>query len=171
MFCTIYRVFHKMLQLLSRLAELAISLLFAGMVLLAGLQIVLRIFFHSGLIWAEPLLRHLVLWVGMLGAVVATERNKHITIDLASNLFHAELKPWLGAVIHVFSFLVCAALAYASTVFVINESDFGGAVVLGMSSWVMNLIFPVAFTMISLRFLCAAVDDIMALARKSCPYF
>lgn len=171
MFCTVYRAFHKMLHLLSRFVELAICLLFAGMILLAGLQIVLRIFFHSGIVWAEPLLRYLVLWVGMLGAVAATERNKHITIDLASNLFQAELKPWLGVVMHVFSFLVCLVLACAAVVFVINESNFGGAVVPGISSWVMNLIFPVAFTMISFRFLSAAVDDIMAIARKSCPYF
>lgn len=171
MFCRIYGIFHRMLDHLSRLEATALCLLFSAMVVLAGLQIFLRIFFNSGLFWADSLLRYLVLWVGMLGAVVATERNKHIAIDLASNLFQAELKPWLGAVIHAFSFSVCSVLTYVSVIFVVNESRFPSLIILGMSSWILNLIFPIAFAMISLRFFSAAVDDILVLSGKSCPYF
>lgn len=171
MFCTIYLGFHKMLDLLSKFERALLCLCFAAMVVLACLQIFLRIFLNSGMVWADSFLRYLVLWGGMMGAVVATERNKHIAIDLASYLFHAESKPWLGVITHTFSLLVCCALTFASYIFVLNESDFGGAMILGIPSWALNMIFPLSFALISLRFFSAALDDVMTIAGKTCPYF
>ena len=54
------------------------------MILLSSAQILLRNFFDSGIDWADPLLRLLVLWVGMQGAMLATHYDKHIRIDLVS---------------------------------------------------------------------------------------
>ena len=47
----------------------------ALLLLLVGvgfLQIVLRNFFQTGLLWGDPLMRHAVLWLGCLGASLAT---------------------------------------------------------------------------------------------------
>jgi len=45
-----------------KMEECALSLLLCAMILLSCLQIFLRQFFDSGLLWADPLLRHLVVW-------------------------------------------------------------------------------------------------------------
>src|SRR5512143_3313876 len=55
--------------------------LLALMILLAFTQVVLRNVFSTGLLWADPLLRHLVLWVGFIGASLATASEKHINLD------------------------------------------------------------------------------------------
>ena len=69
-----------------RLEVGVITVLLIALVLLGCMQIVLRNFFHSGIIWADPLMRHLVLWLGCLGAALATTRVRHINIDVFSRL-------------------------------------------------------------------------------------
>lgn len=152
---------RKILSGLYRVEEKVLSLLLLVMIVLACLQIVLRTAFSSGISWADPLLRYLVLWTGLLGAAVATRRGKHIAIDLISHLVPDLLAHWLQIVIEFFSLAICLLLTYASVIFVMNEASFDeGQIILGMSSWQLNLIFPIAFGLISLHFLIDALSGI-----------
>jgi TRAP-type C4-dicarboxylate transport system permease small subunit len=54
-----------------------VCFLLVAMVLLACVQIFLRIFYSSGIFWADPLLRYMVIWAGLFGAAVATKQSKH----------------------------------------------------------------------------------------------
>ncbi|MDP6265026.1 MAG: TRAP transporter small permease subunit, partial [Pseudomonadales bacterium] len=63
-------------------SALVISLL--TMMTVAVVQIALRNFFDSGMFWADSFVRILVLWVALLGAMVATRENNHIKIDVLS---------------------------------------------------------------------------------------
>jgi TRAP-type C4-dicarboxylate transport system permease small subunit len=143
-----------------RLEEFALSLLLLVMILLGCLQIALRLFFSSGLVWADPLLRYLVIWSGFLGAVVATRMGKHIAINLISHLVPPHIVHWLRAAIQFFSLAVCLVLTHAATTFVINEASFDSSrKLLGLASWQLNLIFPVSFGLISLHFLIGAISE------------
>ena len=123
------------------------------MIFLASLQIFMRILFDSGLVWADPLLRHLVLWVGMLGAALATRYGKHITIDVFSHLLPIRGVFWLNLFLNLFAAVVCAFLTWAAFLFIKNELAFGsGRELIGIPIWVWNLIFPFAFALMSVRF-------------------
>jgi TRAP-type C4-dicarboxylate transport system permease small subunit len=149
------------------LEEVLLCCLLTAMILLACLQIVLRDVFGGGIVWADPLLRYMVIWSGLLGAVVATRQEKHVVIDLASHLFPENIKPWLLVLTNFFSVLVCAGLTYAGTIFVYNEAAYGGdRQVLGIESWVLNLIFPAAFGIISLRFLSVTIGHVIKIAQS-----
>lgn len=137
-----------------------LCLLLLAMILLACVQIGLRLVGNGGYVWAEPLLRQLVLWSGMFGAVVATMRGKHIHIDLVSHFLPERFRPWLGLLLDLFSSLVTLALAWAGVIFIRNEFEFGGASLLGVPSWVWNLVFPVAFACMSMAFAASAVGRI-----------
>ncbi|MEW6518407.1 MAG: TRAP transporter small permease [Thermodesulfobacteriota bacterium] len=150
-----------------QLEEVFLCLLLVSMILLACLQIVLRGLFSGGLLWADPLLRYLVLWSGMFGAAVATRAGRHIALDLVSYLVPAGMKSWLNLLIHLFSSLVVAALTWAAVIFVRNEAEFGGTSLLSIPSWAWNLVFPLAFALMTFRFLAAGVADILAIAGKS----
>ncbi|MCB2182858.1 MAG: TRAP transporter small permease [Desulfobulbaceae bacterium] len=152
---------------LKKLEEFFLCALLVGMIVLACLQIVLRDFFSGGLLWADPLLRYMVLWSGMFGAAVATREGKHIALDVVSFLIPPRLKPWLKIVIHLFSSLVAMALTYAAFLFVRNEMEFGGIMLLSIPSWGWNLVFPMAFALISFRFLAAAWAEILFVAGLS----
>src|SRR4030067_3823713 len=56
--------------------------LLAAMIGFAATQILLRNVFDSGITWAEPLVRLLVLWVGLARAIEATRQNDLIAINL-----------------------------------------------------------------------------------------
>ena len=53
------------------LEDALLVLILTGMILLAAAQIVLRNFFDVGFIWGDELLRMLVLWLAVAGAVAS----------------------------------------------------------------------------------------------------
>ncbi len=158
------QVAHQVLTFEKRLIDGLLCLLFVAMIVLACLQIGLRTFFSGGLQWADPLLRYLVLWCGMLGAVVATREKKHIAIDVLGYLAPEQVKPWIELVVDIFSCLVAAVLTWAAVIFVRNEVLYGFSPLLSVPSWVWNLIFPTAFALITIHFLLAVAADIRTLA-------
>jgi TRAP-type C4-dicarboxylate transport system permease small subunit len=140
-----------------------LCLLLLAMIILACVQITLRTFFAGGFLWADPLLRYLVLWSGMLGAVVATREGKHISIDVIAYLAPEKIREWIHLAINLFSCVVAGILTWAAVIFVRNESLFGTGELLNIQSWKWNLIFPAAFGLIAFHFLIALLADILAL--------
>jgi len=66
---------------MTRIEVGVLALMLAALVVFGCAQIVLRNAFHSGLLWADPLMRHLVLWLGDLGACLESARMRHISVD------------------------------------------------------------------------------------------
>jgi TRAP-type C4-dicarboxylate transport system permease small subunit len=65
---------------------------------------------------------------------------------------------------------VCLVLTYAATTFVINEASFdSGRMLLGLTSWQLNLIFPISFGLISLHFLIEMLSGIWQSLRPTSP--
>ena len=150
-------------RLLERLEEAVLLLLIAAMIILACVQIVLRDVWGGGLSWADPLLRVMVLWAGLLGAVVATKMDKHISIDLASHLLPKGILRWLRVLRYLFATGVCLVLTWVAADFVRQEALQGnGQEMAGFASWQLNLIFPIAFAGIALRFLISSVRRFLA---------
>lgn len=165
---TLWKVYKTVTVALARVEEIFLCLLLSTMILLSCVHIFLRGVFSGGFIWADPLLRYMVLWSGMFGAAVATKRGKHIAIDVASHLIPERAAPWLHVVTNIFAAAVSCVLTYAAVIFVRNEAAYGGnSTVLALPSWTMNLIFPVAFGIITLRFLATAVSDLVMVLRPS----
>jgi C4-dicarboxylate transporter DctQ subunit len=130
------------------------------MLLLAGLQIILR-FFGGGLFWIDPMLRLLVIWAGLLGAVVATREKQHIAIDLISYLLPQKFNHALQIILALTAALICAALCWQGIRFIHDEAQYGGRALLGIPSWQQNSIFALSFALMSLHFLLNAVSASM----------
>ncbi len=160
------QLIHQILTFEKWLLDTILCLILVALILLACTQIGLRTFFSGGLLWADPLLRYLVLWCGMLGAVVATREKKHIAIDVVGYLAPEQLKPWLSLILNLFSTLVAAILTWAAVIFVSNERLFGGSPLLTIPTWIWYLIFPIAFTLITVHFLLALTEDIRSLRTR-----
>lgn len=151
-------VYLRALGRAGRLTEDALLVTaFASLVLLAGLQIVLRNLFDTGLSWIDPLLRILVLWVGMLGAVAATRDDRHINIDVLSRLVPVTVLPWMKRVVALASSLVCALLAWHTFRFVRDEYTFSDVEIAGVPVWFWQGILPLGFALMTWRFLVAVV--------------
>jgi TRAP-type C4-dicarboxylate transport system permease small subunit len=152
--------------LVHTLEDAFLALLLGAMVLLAPLQIFLRNFFDEGVTWGDPLLRVLVLWVGLLGAVSASRGDRHITIDVLSRFVSDPIRLSMRIVTSLFTVGVCAVVAYYSWQFVALEREFEAEAFAGLPAWIMQVVIPFAFAVMGLRYLAYAVGDGLRLAKR-----
>ena len=139
-------------ETLGRVEKIFVALMLSVMILLAFLQIVLRNAFSSGISWGDPLVRYLVLWVGFIGASLATKDGKHITIEVFSGWFSGAGRRYLKAISHLVSAFICGLLTFAGWTFVQNEAQMGGTTFLDLPAWIPQIIIPVTFALMALRF-------------------
>jgi TRAP-type C4-dicarboxylate transport system permease small subunit len=137
---------------IDRVEQTLIVTFLGFMILLAFLQIVLRNFFATGLDWGDSLLRNLVLWIGFIGATLATREGKHINIDVVSRWLPSLGKNVVTLLIHLFSFSICFLLTYATLKFIKNEAQMGNKTFLNLPIWIPELILPLTFGLMTFRF-------------------
>ena len=65
------------LDFLDKIEDWFLVVMLGVMVLLAVVQIFYRNVFGIGLLWADPMLRIMVLWVALAGAVIATRTDPY----------------------------------------------------------------------------------------------
>ena len=145
--------FLKRLQTIINLVEDSILVgLLLLMIFLAVLQIFLRNFFGGGIVWGEVLVRVLVLWVGLIGAMVASRQGNHINIDIMNRYLSGRAKFIVQFVIELFTALICIVVAYYSLEFVQIEFAYGSESFSKVPTWLCESIIPFAFMVISLRY-------------------
>jgi TRAP-type C4-dicarboxylate transport system permease small subunit len=146
---------HRLARLsaaLHRLEDMLIAGLLCATLGLALYQIVLRNFLGAGIVWADTLLRILVLWLGMAGAMAATRQSGHINIDLLTRFLPGRLRRGAARLTTSFAAGVCFVAGYYSLQFVRSEFEMGGAAFAHVPIWVCEAILPVAFWVIALRY-------------------
>jgi len=136
------------------------------MICLAITQIFLRNFFSTGIRGGDILIRHLVLWVGLVGASLAAKEERHLSIDIASRLIP---KKWYGlveALLCLVTATVSLMLLWASVKFVQSGYEWGlGGISEGLPALAAGLILPLAFFGIALRFLLRSMRGFISFAK------
>ena len=149
----------RLLRGLHRAEDLLLASLLGGLLLLALVQIGLRMFFHSGLEWAEPVGRMGVLWLALLGALGATRARRHIAIDALARVLPPRWHRAAWAVSQLATAVICALLAWYGWGMVLLEQEVPGMFVPGIPSWWPMLAFPAGFALMSLRFAVSALGE------------
>ncbi len=144
---------QRVLRIIHRFEDALLALVVAVMIFLAGSQILLRNLFDTGFAWADPMLRLLVLWVGLLGALAASRTDKHIAIDVFSRMLGPRALAGARSITTLFTAAVSGLIAYHAGRFVAMEREAGIVGVAGLSAWVLELIIPVGFGLIAVRYL------------------
>lgn len=150
---------RSVIRTLHHLESGLMTTLMVAMILMAFGQIVLRNIFEVSILWADPFLRHLVLWTGMLGAAMATRDGRHIKMDVLPQLLPPRGKAILSALTNLFSAGICCILSWGAVRFVRDELEFGGTVFLDIPVWIVQLILPAAFVIITVRFFIFAINS------------
>ncbi len=142
-----------------RLLNTFITLLLGGMVLLAAAQIVMRNMFSYSLFWGDDLLQLALLWLVMAGAVAAARHGEHIRINVLERVFPRKTRPWLEAVLHGFTAMVCGALTLHSTRFVLESARFGDILLGNIPAWLGQVVMPVGFGLLTLQYAARVWQD------------
>jgi len=127
-------------------------LMLGAMMLLAAGQIVLRTFFDSGLLWADELLKILVLWIALIASVAASRNHRHLRIDVLSRYVPVRYSRVPALVVDAFAALVCGVIAWHSSRYVLLSIEFEDTVLLDTPAWLVQAILPVAFALMCYRF-------------------
>ena len=141
------------LRLIQCLEETALVLLMGTLIGTAFAQIILRNLLSITFVWTDPLVRHLVLWCGLVGAMIATRQDKHIRIDALLRLLSPPWRDWVHAFTSLFSAGVCLLLTWISLRFIGDEMAAETTAFLNIQTWQLQLIFPLSFGIMALRFL------------------
>jgi TRAP-type C4-dicarboxylate transport system permease small subunit len=142
---------------LHRAEDALLVVLLSTMIVLAGTQIILRNFLDSGFVWIDPILRVLVLWLGLLGATVATRNNKHIRIDLLSKFFDRNTHRLIQSLVGQVSAWTCIVIAWYGLNWIRMDYADGLDSFMGIPAWMLEVIVPAAFGLIGLRYLIKSV--------------
>jgi TRAP-type C4-dicarboxylate transport system permease small subunit len=151
-------------RILVRVEEVLLVLFLGTMVLLAFTQVMLRNLFGTGLLWADPLVRHFVLWSGFLGGALATSAERHINVDALTRFLSPRIKAGTQVLTNLFAGVACFFLAQAAWAFTLSEQAAGSTTVLDIPVWVAALIVPGGYGLMMLHFVLRSVENVLTAA-------
>jgi flagellin-like protein len=140
---------------------------FTIMLGLAAVQVFLRFFFQTGILWGDVAARNMVIWVGFFGAYLATREDKHFRIDVLTRFLQPRWRSALSAVSDLFVGTICYFLLQASLRFVVDGFDREAIAFLGIPQYLLAMIVPVGFALMIVQFLLRAIESTAAAVRPA----
>ena len=141
------------IRIINRVEDGLLVFILSSMILLSVFQVLARNFFSEGVVWIDPMLRMLVLWVGLAGAVVATRTDNHIRIDVLLKYMPGRFRVYINRLIYLFTSSVCLLITWHAYRFVYSEYEYGSVAFASIPTWVTALILPLGFFFIAARYL------------------
>ncbi len=130
-----------------------VALALGAMVLLPLAEMVLRSLFHGGITGSNTLVQHLTLLISMAGGALAARDGRLLAFSTVPTLLRgtwATGAQWFNATI---STAVAGALVLASLVYIQVEREAAQPFLFGVPLWVIELMLPLGFAVITLRLL------------------
>ncbi|MEJ2059752.1 MAG: TRAP transporter small permease [Gammaproteobacteria bacterium] len=159
-------MFTRLLRIIERIEDGLLALMLSGMILLACLQIILRNVFDSGLLWADPVLQIMLLWLTLLGAIAASRDDKHIRIDVLTSRLAPRPRAAVNAATALFTAAVCAIIAWQAGRLLVGDYHAHSLAFGQFPAWVVELILPFGFALITLRYLILTQRHLLQLGRS-----
>jgi len=135
----------------SRFEDAVAATALAVMAVIPLLEIVLRRAVGIGIPGAGPIVQHLVLWVGFLGAAIAAREGRLLSLATGSLVPEGRPRQVAGLVAAIIGSAVSVILALAAVEFVQSERGVGSSFGAGIPTWVAELVLPFGFALIALR--------------------
>ena len=127
------------------------ALALAAMVVLPIAEILVRRIVGVGIPGSGPVVQHLTLWIGFLGAAIAAREGK--LLSLATGTFIPAGRFRDGATAFASAVAACMAtiLFCGAVQLVVSERETGTIIAAGVPAWVGQLALPVGFALIAMR--------------------
>lgn len=150
---------------LARVTGWLIIFFLSIMILMAFGQVVLRNIFHTGIEWGDVFLRHIVLWIGFLGAAIATGEGRHLKIEFVNKLAAERYRKVIYIVTNLFAAAVCVFLMKAAASFVRLEIESGSTLILDLPTTYFIIIIPAGYGLLAFRFAVRSLVWLSEIAR------
>ncbi len=123
----------------------------AAMMLLPVIEIILRKAFNRDISDSAAIVQHLTLIVGMLGGAIAARDGRLLALSPIQTLLKGRAKTAARIFSSAFATAICFFLCVASRQYVLEMKPLGHILVYGIPVWVVQLILPLGFGLITLR--------------------
>lgn len=147
---------HGLLGALHSGEDIALSAVLALMTVLPLAEIALRGVFRVGIANAASIVQHLVLVLGMLGALVAAREGRLLALSALGNALPGGLRRAAAWFAGALAAAVAVYLAVASYAFVAAEREGGNLLAYGIPLWAVQTAMPLGFAALALRLLVRA---------------
>jgi TRAP-type C4-dicarboxylate transport system permease small subunit len=139
----------------------ALVTLLGALMLLAVAQIVLRVFFSFGFVWADELVKLLVLWIALVASIAASRSNRHLRIDVLSHFVAEKYARIPRIIVDAFAAFMCAFLAWHSWRYLQLVIEFEDTVLIDVPAWMAYALLPLSFALMSYRFVLSFAGDVL----------
>ena len=151
------RLFQRIDEIVFQIEKGLLTVALGLMVLLVFLDLVLRETVSSGIPAAQRVALYLMLWVGFLGASLATRGGKHLSMDLLEKLLPDEARRYWQTAVLLGSSAFCFFLARVGALFVLQNRSYGDPpLYYGIPEWGVQSVIPFSFFVMGGRFLAKA---------------
>ena len=141
-----------------RVEEAFMAVALAGMTLLTFLQVVLRYVFGTGFVWSLETTTYLFAWLVLIGMSYGVRTQAHIAVDLMTSRLSPAVARAVAFIALFCGLAYCALMIYGSGSFVARLMALGtNARDIPLPRWLLTGIMPVAFTLLVLRLVQAAL--------------
>lgn len=102
--------------------------------------------------WIDIFLRQLVIIVSFFGAMLATQRGKHINVDALSKVLPPGVRRVVAVLLPLSAIAVCLVLARAGWDLVQISRQYPKDLLPSVPEWTLQLMFPVGFGLLATHF-------------------
>lgn len=137
----------------------------AVMVTLVFAQVVARLF-TGDFIWANALSKLLMIVICFLGVSLATRSRKHIRIDTLTRFLGPRGRTLAAVIGELAALLLCIYLARVGAFLVATNYALAevASKALQVPAWAVQVVIPLGFSIIALRFFIRFLEDLRSLA-------
>lgn len=160
-------MFERLRRAVLLAEDVILVVVLVAMIGFAVAQIALRNLLGIGILWGDPLVRVLVLWAGLIGAMVAARLDHHIVISALAQFLPPRWKTASRLLTDSATAAVCLIVALVATRFVHSDYQAGVMAFARVPAWVCELIIPFAFFVLAGRYGLFAVERARELLRRS----
>ncbi len=143
------------------------ALIWAGGV---GLVAAILALFPNGLVFGPAVALACMLWVGFLGASIATHEKRHLALEVADKIWPAPAQRWVQGIAGLLTAILCAFLTALTAIslsahhatWTINPLA-GRLLPTEIPNWTVFLVLPYTFAVMTMRFAGAGVSRLAGL--------
>ncbi len=145
------KTIHQIDRLLTVIEKSLLAISLGLSLSLMLLQIILRYFFHSGLLWIDPLTRYLILWFCLFGTSLGLRNDRFIGMEVVTKFLNPYWKRISYILTYGVTILIVFFMAKASMNFLAMEKEYSTTFILNWQNWYFILVLPIGFAFIGLR--------------------
>ncbi len=139
---------------MARVEKWIAGLCIATIMVLMVMDVFGRNILKDGIVWAQKLSLHLMLWAGLLGASITSSKGGHLRPEIADKLWPKSFQPALKALEHFLISAFCGTMAVFAVKYILHSIETGDKTpVTELPMWLVQGVIPYTLGSMAIRHL------------------